>query len=135
MIAVVCASLPLGATAFVLAQRYKLLEAETSTGAVLSTGVSVFTVSLVMLLVPQTARGRRRRRVEAVQGGGQVLFIRHATTTPGVGDPDGLPPRRLRDAAQSLRRRAAPKRGGSAKRCASARCRSASAVEPLVPLP
>ena len=33
-IAVVCASLPLGATAFVLAQRYKLLEAETSTGAV-----------------------------------------------------------------------------------------------------
>ena len=47
-IAVVCASLPLGATAFVLAQRYKLLEAETSTGAVLSTAASVFTVSLVM---------------------------------------------------------------------------------------
>jgi len=51
-IAVVCASLPLGATAFVLAQRYKLLEAETSTGAVISTGISVFTVSIVMLLVP-----------------------------------------------------------------------------------
>ena len=49
-IAVVCASLPLGATAFVLAQRYKLLEAETSTGAVLSTAASVFTVSLVMLM-------------------------------------------------------------------------------------
>jgi malonate transporter len=48
-IAVVCASLPLGATAFVLAQRYKLLEAETSTGAVLSTAASVLTVSLVML--------------------------------------------------------------------------------------
>jgi malonate transporter and related proteins len=47
-IAVVCASLPLGATAFVLAQRYKLLEAETSTGAVLSTAASVLTVSLVM---------------------------------------------------------------------------------------
>jgi hypothetical protein len=47
-IAVVCASLPLGATAFVLAQRYKLLEAETSTGAVISTAVSVLTVSLVM---------------------------------------------------------------------------------------
>ena len=31
-IAIVCASLPLGATAFVLAQRYRLLEAETSTG-------------------------------------------------------------------------------------------------------
>ena len=50
-IAVVCASLPLGATAFVLAQRYQLLEAETSTGAVLSTAASVVTVSLVMALL------------------------------------------------------------------------------------
>jgi predicted permease len=50
-IGVVCASLPLGATAFVLAQRYKLLEAETSTGAVLSTGASVITVSAVMALL------------------------------------------------------------------------------------
>lgn len=49
-IAVVCASLPLGATAFVLAQRYKLLEAETSSGAVLSTAASVITVSVVMAL-------------------------------------------------------------------------------------
>jgi len=49
-IAVVCASLPLGATAFVLAQRYKLLEAETSSGAVVSTAVSVITVSVVMAL-------------------------------------------------------------------------------------
>jgi hypothetical protein len=50
-IGVVCASLPLGATAFVLAQRYKLLEAETSTGAVLSTAVSVITVSIVMTVL------------------------------------------------------------------------------------
>jgi hypothetical protein len=50
-IAVVCASLPLGATAFVLAQRYGLLEAETSTGAVVSTAASVLTVSLVMALL------------------------------------------------------------------------------------
>ena len=50
-IAVVCASLPLGATAFVLAQRYRLLEAETSTGAVLSTAASVVTVSVVMTLL------------------------------------------------------------------------------------
>jgi hypothetical protein len=50
-IAVVCANLPLGATAFVLAQRYKLLEAETSTGAVVSTAASVLTVSLVMTLL------------------------------------------------------------------------------------
>jgi len=47
-IAVICAALPLGATAFVLAQRYQLLEAETSTGAVISTAASVITVSLVM---------------------------------------------------------------------------------------
>lgn len=50
-VAVVCASLPLGATAFVLAQRYQLLEAETSTGAVVSTLASVVTVSLVMALL------------------------------------------------------------------------------------
>jgi predicted permease len=50
-VAIVCASLPLGATAFVLAQRYNLLEAETSTGAVLSTAASVVTVSVVMTLV------------------------------------------------------------------------------------
>jgi len=50
-IAVVCASLPLGATAFVLAQRYRLLEAETSTGAVLSTAASVLTVSAVMIML------------------------------------------------------------------------------------
>jgi hypothetical protein len=47
-VAVVGASLPLGATAFVLAQRYKLLEVETSCSAVLSTALSVFTVSIVM---------------------------------------------------------------------------------------
>ena len=50
-IAVVCASLPLGATAFVLAQRYRLLEAETSTGAVISTAASLLTVSLVVALL------------------------------------------------------------------------------------
>jgi malonate transporter and related proteins len=50
-IAVVCAALPLGATAFVLAQRYRLLEAETSTGAVISTAASLFTVSLTMALL------------------------------------------------------------------------------------
>ena len=50
-IAVVCAALPLGATAFVLAQRYRLLEAETSTGAVISTAASLLTVSLVMVLL------------------------------------------------------------------------------------
>ena len=50
-IAVVCPALPLGATAFVLAQRYRLLEAETSTGAVISTAASLVTVSLVMALL------------------------------------------------------------------------------------
>lgn len=47
-VAVVGASLPLGATAFVLAQRYKLLEVETSCSAVLSTALSLLTVSVVM---------------------------------------------------------------------------------------
>jgi phosphohistidine phosphatase SixA len=88
-IAVVCAALPLGATAFVLAQRYKLLEAETSTGAVVSTAVSVLTVSLVMAFFAQNARADENVW-KLVQGGGQVLFIRHATTTPGVGDPPGF---------------------------------------------
>ncbi|HEU4352968.1 MAG TPA: AEC family transporter [Burkholderiales bacterium] len=50
-IAVVGAALPLGATAFVLAQRYQLLEAETSTGAVVSTAASLVTVSVVMALL------------------------------------------------------------------------------------
>jgi predicted permease len=50
-VAVVGASLPLGATAFVLAQRYKLLEVETSCSAVLSTGLSVVTVSVVMSML------------------------------------------------------------------------------------
>ena len=50
-VGVVCASLPLGATAFVLAQRYRLLEEETSTGAVLSTACSVVTVSFIMVLL------------------------------------------------------------------------------------
>jgi malonate transporter and related proteins len=52
-IAVICAALPLGATAFVLAQRYQLLEAETSTGAVVSTAASVVTVSLLMALLAE----------------------------------------------------------------------------------
>ena len=50
-IAVVGAALPLGAPAFVLAQRYQLLEAETSTGAVVSTAASLLTVPLVMALL------------------------------------------------------------------------------------
>ncbi len=50
-VAVVGASLPLGATAFVLAQRYKVLEVETSCSAVLSTALSVLTVSDVMTLL------------------------------------------------------------------------------------
>jgi malonate transporter len=120
MIAVVCAALPLGATAFVLAQRYKLLEAETSTGAVISTLVSVVTVSLVMLLLSQTARADENAW-KLVQGGGQVLFIRHATTTPGVGDPPGF---RLEDCATqrnlSDEGRAEAKRLGEALRARQA---------------
>lgn len=52
-VAVLGASLPLGATAFVLAQRYKVLEVETSCSAVLSTVLSVLTVSVVMAMLPR----------------------------------------------------------------------------------
>ena len=48
-VAVVGASLPLGASGFVLAQRYRVLEVETSCSAVLSTALSVLTVSAVMV--------------------------------------------------------------------------------------
>ncbi len=50
-VAVVGASLPLGASGFVLAQRYKVLEVETSCSAVLSTALSVLTVSVVMAVL------------------------------------------------------------------------------------
>src|SRR5688500_2975893 len=48
---VVRTAVAFGATEFVLAQRYKLLEAETSTGAVTSTVVSLLPVSLVIALL------------------------------------------------------------------------------------
>jgi malonate transporter len=50
-VVILAASLPLGASAFVLAQRYKVLEVETSCSAVLSTLLSVVTVSVVMALL------------------------------------------------------------------------------------
>jgi malonate transporter len=50
-VVILAASLPLGASAFVLAQRYKALEVETSCSAVLSTLLSVLTVSVVMALL------------------------------------------------------------------------------------
>ena len=50
-VAVVGAGLPLGATAFVLAQRYKILEVETSCSAVLSTALSVLSVSTLIALL------------------------------------------------------------------------------------
>jgi malonate transporter len=50
-IVILAASLPLGASAFVLSQRYKVLEVETSCSAVLSTLLSVLSVSIVMALL------------------------------------------------------------------------------------
>ena len=44
---------------------------------------------LALLLLPQGASADDALW-RLVQGGGQVLFIRHATTTPGVGDPEGF---------------------------------------------
>jgi phosphohistidine phosphatase SixA len=48
-----------------------------------------FLFSLATLLVSQSAFADENLW-RLVQGGGQVLFIRHASTTPGVGDPDGF---------------------------------------------
>ena len=44
---------------------------------------------LALLLLPQGASADDALW-RLVQGGDQVLFIRHATTTPGVGDPEGF---------------------------------------------
>jgi phosphohistidine phosphatase SixA len=44
---------------------------------------------LALLLVPLAAQADEAMW-KLLQRGGQVLFIRHATTTPGVGDPPGF---------------------------------------------
>lgn len=44
---------------------------------------------LALLLLPQGASADDALW-RLVEGGGQVLFIRHATTTPGAGDPEGF---------------------------------------------
>lgn len=44
---------------------------------------------LAVLLAPAWARADEALW-KLLQGGGQVVLIRHALTTPGVGDPDGM---------------------------------------------
>lgn len=49
----------------------------------------------VLLLIP-SATGAHKELWTLLRGGGQIVLIRHATTTPGVGDPAGF---RLGDCA------------------------------------
>jgi predicted permease len=51
MVTVIVASLPTGATCFVLAQRYKVFEARTSSTTLASTALSVLTVSALVALM------------------------------------------------------------------------------------
>jgi phosphohistidine phosphatase SixA len=52
-------------------------------------GVARFLVAILALVLPAASYGDEAAW-KLAQSGGQVLFIRHATTTPGVGDPDGF---------------------------------------------
>lgn len=58
-------------------------------GAVMNPTLARTLVLLAALIAPAAARAD-----EAVwkllQGGGQVVLVRHALTTPGVGDPEGM---------------------------------------------
>jgi broad specificity phosphatase PhoE len=51
-------------------------------------------LALLVLLPPQA--GADEALYDLLRGGGQVLLVRHASTVPGVGDPDGF---RLEDCA------------------------------------
>ncbi len=56
---------------------------------------AVLVVVLVALAAPPSARADERVW-SLVKGGGQAIFVRHAITTPGVGDPPNM---RLADCA------------------------------------
>lgn len=55
------------------------------------------TIALALVLLASPAPARASEPIWALlKGGGQAVFIRHAITTPGVGDPPGM---RLGDCA------------------------------------
>jgi hypothetical protein len=68
-------------------------------------GLLVWTLALV-LCVPGAAAASDQLWA-LLKGGGQVILIRHAITTPGVGDPPGM---RLEDCStqRQLDRRGSP---------------------------
>jgi broad specificity phosphatase PhoE len=51
--------------------------------------MGVVALLLLSLLLPASARADENLWA-ALRGGGQVVLMRHATTTPGVGDPAGF---------------------------------------------
>jgi broad specificity phosphatase PhoE len=51
--------------------------------------MTVMRIAVLLLLLPFAAQADEALW-SALKGGGQVVFIRHAITTPGVGDPPGF---------------------------------------------
>src|SRR5499433_3012887 len=86
--------------------------------------------SLVFLCPPRAAADEALW--ELMRGGGQVVFMRHAVTTPGVGDPAGFrlddcaTQRNLTDAGRDDARRWEPPSGRAAFRSAAC-CRARGA--------
>ena len=60
----------------------------------IASAVAPLLVALCVVVVPAlaTAAAADEAVWSLLRGGGQVLLIRHATTTPGVGDPPGFRP-------------------------------------------
>jgi broad specificity phosphatase PhoE len=53
-------------------------------------GWRILTLALTAVLGLSTAAGASEPLWNLLKGGGQVVLIRHAVTTPGVGDPPGM---------------------------------------------
>jgi phosphohistidine phosphatase SixA len=49
-------------------------------------------LGLALLVTPGVAFAADEALWELLRGGGQIILMRHATTTPGVGDPPGFRP-------------------------------------------
>ncbi len=52
--------------------------------------MEVLTLALAAMLVPSGTTGASDQAWALLKGGGQIVLIRHATTTPGAGDPPGM---------------------------------------------
>ncbi len=89
----------------------------------------------VLLLAWPHGVGANEALWDLLKGGGQVVLLRHATTTPGVGDPPGF---RVEECARqrnlSEQGRQEARRLGAAFRDRG-HPRGPSAFEPVLPMP